>query len=259
MSVLTIRPIKAFTDNYVWCLQKGDDAQVAIVDPGEAAPVLRYLQERQLELSAILITHHHADHVGGIAELTDQYPQAVVYGPANEDIRYLDERLKEGDQVDVLGESFQVLDVPGHTSGHIAYYGAGALFCGDTLFACGCGRVFEGTAEQMTDSLSKLMSLPHDTQVYCAHEYTLDNIGFALWVEPESPQLQSRKAADEASREEHNPTVPSTLDLELQTNPFLRFREPAVIAAAEAHAGCALESDSAVFGHLRHWKDSEYD
>src|SRR5256885_970885 len=197
--MLRIVPVKAFKDNYVWTLRNATHA--AVVDPGEARPVLDYLSRERLELAAILATHHHADHVGGIAELVAM--RAVpVYGPRKEPIPTLTRPVSEGDGVRIpeLGVDFSVIDIPGHTRAHIAYYGAGSLFCGDTLFACGCGRLFEGTAEQMYASLQKLRALPDETKVYCGHEYTLANIGFAKTVEPGNAALKQREARDQRLR-----------------------------------------------------------
>src|SRR4051812_13271561 len=190
-----IVPISAFKDNYVWTLR--NERHAAVVDPGEARPVLEYLAREKLELCAILATHHHPDHVGGIAELL-QHQRVPVFGPRDEPIPTLTNPVSGGDEVEVaeLGVSFSVLDIPGHTRAHIAYYGAGMLFCGDTLFACGCGRVFEGTSEQMYASLEKLGALPDETKVYCGHEYTLANIGFAKAVEPDNKALDAREDRD---------------------------------------------------------------
>lgn len=257
--MLIIEAIPAFKDNYIWLLHQPGDQQVAVVDPGDAAPVLRLLDERGLQLSAILITHHHGDHTGGIRHLVGQFPGIAVYGPAGEQITGLTRCLREEDVVEVVGTSLQVLEVPGHTRGHIAYFGEGALFCGDTLFACGCGRLFEGSPEQMHTSLAKIAALPGSTLLYCAHEYTLDNIGFAKWVEPGNLTLLQRERDDRQRRERNLPTVPSRLDLELRTNPFLRSAEPTVIHAAETFAGKPLKRGAEVFGTIRYWKDSRYD
>ena len=233
-----------------------------VVDPGDAKPVMRYLQQAQLKLGAILITHQHADHVGGIAELKQAYPDLVVYAPEKEPIPHADIKLKEGDRiVAVPGMDFspQVLDVPGHTEGHIAYLQDDLLFCGDTLFACGCGRVFSGTTQQLHHSLQKLAQLPKTTKVYCAHEYTLDNIGFAKWVEPDNTDLLAREQQVINTRKQGKPSVPSLLGDELKTNPFLRSEVDTVVRAAERYAGQSLSSGSAVFATVRQWKDQEYD
>jgi hydroxyacylglutathione hydrolase len=254
-----IIPIPAFADNYVWLLREGRAA--VVVDPGDAAPVQDVLDREGLELAAILATHHHGDHVGGIEALVARR-RVPVYGPAHEAIPARTHALREGDRVVVgeLGLELGVLDVPGHTAGHIAYAGrvagAPALFCGDTLFAAGCGRLFEGTPPVMWASLAKLAALAHDTRVYCAHEYTLANLRFAAAVEPANAALASRARRDATLRERGQPTVPSTLAEELATNPFLRVREPAVRAAARAHAGRALDGDVAVFAELRAWKNT---
>ncbi len=259
--MLDVTPVPAFQDNYIWLIRDAARTRAAIVDPGDARPVLRALEAQELEPVAILITHHHMDHVGGVPALLERFPGLPVFGPAGERIPGITRRLVEGDEVEVpgVGVRFRVLDVPGHTAGHIAYHGAGALFCGDTLFAAGCGRLFEGTPEQMHRSLSKIAALPGDTLVYCAHEYTLANIGFARWVEPENPDLLRREADERETRARGGPTVPSCLDLERRTNPFLRFDEPTVIAAAERFAGRSLAGGAEVFGAVRHWKDTEYD
>lgn len=259
--MLDIRPIPAFDDNYIWLLQGDGESRVALVDPGDDTPVLELLRRDGLELGAILITHKHGDHTGGVGDLLQAWPDAAVYGPANEPIRTLTQRVNGGDRIrlDWLGVEFEVLDVPGHTEGHVAYHGAGALFCGDTLFAAGCGRVFSGTHEQLHASLQKISALPLDTKVYCAHEYTLANLGFARWVEPDSELVQARYEQVSRLRARGEPTVPSLLIEELETNPFLRLDEEAVIAAAERYAGHKLASGAEVFKAIRNWKDREYD
>jgi len=262
-----VQAIPAFTDNYLWLLRGDANAQAALVDPGDATPVLQTLAAEGLELATILITHHHADHIGGVDELLAHYPQAQVYGPADARIQSIHHVVREAAQVtlDFLPARFTVIEVPGHTSTHIAYYAAAAdsqpprLFCGDTIFACGCGRLFEGTPVQMHASLSKLRALPAATEIYCAHEYTLDNIAFAKWVEPDNPVLLSREREAKALRQAGRYTVPSHLGYECQTNPFLRFDHPEVVAAAERYAGHQLATPAEVFGAVRHWKDTEFD
>lgn len=258
---LLIDPIPAFDDNYIWLLRRPGAAACAVVDPGDEDPVIERLGSLGLELAAILVTHKHGDHTGGIRALKEQWPDAVVYGPANERIPLLDRPLGEGDEVklDDIDACFRVMDVPGHTEGHVAYLGEGALFCGDTLFAAGCGRVFSGTFEQLSDSLARIAALPPETRIYCAHEYTLANLGFAKWVEPDNEDLLARMEAAQATRARDEPTVPSSLALELATNPFLRQDQPTVIAAAERWAGRSLTDRRAAFHALRTWKDRDYD
>jgi hydroxyacylglutathione hydrolase len=253
---LEIVPVAAFRDNYIWTLRAPRGRSAVVVDPGDAAPVLEHLAREGLELSAILATHHHPDHVGGIAELIAQR-KVPVYGPRGEPIASVTHPVGGGDEVLLpqLGVSFQVLDIPGHTRAHVAYYGAGALFCGDTLFACGCGRLFEGTAEQMFASLEKLRALPDDTRVYCGHEYTLANIGFARAVEPRNDALASREERARRLRDAGQPTLPSTLGEEKQTNPFLRCAEPAVIESANKYLGARIADPVRVFSAIRDWKN----
>ncbi len=261
--MLRIEPIPAFDDNYIWLLGDagGGGDRVTVVDPGEAEPVIERLRSDGRRLAAILVTHHHDDHQGGVADLLACWPDALVAAPAERRIGTARLRVGEGDLVALpgLGIGFQVLAVPGHTATHLAYLGAGALFCGDTLFAGGCGRVFDGSLGQLAASLRRIAALPPETLCYCAHEYTLANLGFAQWVEPANPELSVRIAATRATRARGEPTVPSRLALELATNPFLRTAEPAVIAAAETFAGTGLRDPTAVFSALRRWKDQRYD
>lgn len=261
-SVFNVYPVPAFQDNYLWVIHK--DGFAAVVDPGDATPVLNYLKANDLELVAIICTHHHADHVGGVEQLLDVLHlrgKIPVYGPATERIPSRTQALGEGDRIDVpfLDLSLDILDVPGHTAGHIAYFGHGMLFCGDTLFACGCGRLFEGTAEQMTASLTKLKCLPPQTKVFCSHEYTMTNIRFAETVEPDNADLKLRKTFCAAKRHRNLPTVPSTIHLELATNPFLRWDQPAVQAAAATRLHRDIGANPApglVFGAIREWKNN---
>lgn len=257
--MFTIEPIPSFTDNYIWMLR--NDSYVAFIDPGEAHSVLEKIQMFDLIPTAIMITHHHHDHTGGVQQILHQYPDLPVYGPANEPIKYITQPMNENDVVKLekLNARFTVLDTPGHTRGHIAYYGMDSLFCGDTLFSCGCGRLFEGTKEQMDESLRKILRLPERTLIYCAHEYTLDNIGFAKWVEPNNADLIQRETEVIAKRSRGMPTVPSTLAIERRTNPFLRCSVKEVIHRAELYAGHTLTTTAEVFGVLREWKDKEYD
>jgi hydroxyacylglutathione hydrolase len=251
---MDIQALHAFEDNYIWLLRDG--RRVVAIDPGDASPVLRYLEEQNASLAAILITHHHGDHTGGIDDLLSRGP-VPIFGPAGEAIAGVTVPRRGGDTVHLpeLQGRFQVMDVPGHTRGHIAYYGHGALFCGDTLFACGCGRLFEGTAEQMWASLCRLAALPGETLVYCAHEYTQSNIRFALAVEPGNAALQMRALRVAQLRADKQPTVPFKLAEELGTNPFLRCGEAEVVASAERHSGGKLSADSQVFAALREWKN----
>lgn len=255
MPPLKIIPVRAFNDNYVWTLVSGGNA--AVVDPGEAAPVLDYLRANKLTLTAILNTHHHADHVGGNEELLRHFA-VPVYGPYDERIASVSRRVREGDlfTLDGIGIELSVLEIPAHTRSHIAFVGADLLFCGDTLFACGCGRIFEGTPRQMHDALSKLTALPDRTRVYCGHEYTLSNIRFAKAAEPGNPQLAEWEREATAQRERNEPTLPSTIGREKAANPFVRCSEPGVIAAASKRAGMALPDAVSVLAEIRDWKNN---
>lgn len=256
--MLNVIPIPAFTDNYIWLIHNTDNNQAAVVDPGDATPVLNYCEQNNITLRDILITHHHPDHTGGIEALADHY-NITVYGPASESIPRCDHPLREGDHVtlDYLDDlTLNVLDIPGHTSGHIAYVGNGWLFCGDTLFAGGCGRLFEGTPAQMHHSLSKLAALDPKTLVFCAHEYTVANLKFALSVNNSNQDLHARIERENKTRDEGKPTLPSSIDLELKTNPFLRSNDPEIIKAAEQHCNQSVSDSTAIFAAIRELKDS---
>jgi hydroxyacylglutathione hydrolase len=252
--MLEIVPLPAFQDNYIWTLRSGRHA--AVVDPGEARPVREYLAREGLTLAAILATHHHPDHVGGIAELVGG-SKLPVFGPRGEPIPALTHPVGQGDSAAIpeIGAAFSVLDIPGHTRAHVAYYGLGSLFCGDTLFACGCGRVFEGTAAQMLESLSKLAALPDETRVYCGHEYTLANIRFARAVDPGNAVLAEREERARRLRDAGRPTLPTTLGEERATNPFLRCAEPAVVESANKYLGARVADPVRVFAAIRDWKN----
>jgi hydroxyacylglutathione hydrolase len=254
---LRVLAIPAFKDNYLWLIHNGVSA--VAVDPGDAAPILDALAQHKLTLAAILLTHHHADHVGGVPRLL-QHTKVPVYGPRNDAIAAVTVTLAEGDRVDLpeLPLQLSVLDVPGHTRGHIAYVAQaqGWLFCGDTLFAGGCGRLFEGTPAQMMQSLQKLGALPSDTQVYCAHEYTMANLRFASAAEPDNAALRQRVADEQAKRDRGQPTVPSTIALERQTNPFLRHEAGGVVKTLREHGLPAGATPLEAFAALREWKNN---
>ena len=257
--MVSIIPIPAFADNYIWLLRQR--ASAVVVDPGDAAPVLAYLAREGLTLTAVLATHHHGDHVGGIPALLAQFA-VPVFGPARETIPGRTHAIGQGDVVNVPGlpATLTGIDIPGHTAGHIAFFGdvdgQPSLFCGDTLFAAGCGRIFEGTPRQMWTSLSALAALPDATRVYCGHEYTLANLRFALAVEPGNADVRDRMGREQVRRDLGEPTLPSTIGMEHATNPFLRAPLPAVRAAAARHAGRALADDIEAFAALREWKNT---
>ncbi len=269
--MLEVLPISAFSDNYIWLLRQGQ--QAVVVDPGDAAPVLAALQDEALQLQAIVLTHHHGDHTGGVQALREA-TGCAVYGPTTEKLPEPVQRVSASQTVggvELLGQIWQVLDVPGHTAGHIAWYlpegvktangaQAPALFCGDTLFSGGCGRLFEGTAEQMHHSLQQMAALPAQTLVFCAHEYTLSNLRFALAVEPDNAALQQYEAWCLAQREKDLPTLPSTIGQELAINPFLRCEQAAVIHAAQQFEPALRTATSSltpaqVLAALRAWKN----
>lgn len=255
MSAFEVIPLRAFTDNYIWTIRDGGHA--AVVDPGDARPVLDYLKREKLILVAILNTHHHADHVGGNSALLERY-KAPVFGPHDPRIAEVTRRLADGERMTLphFGLEFEVMEIPGHTRTHIAFHGAGMLFCGDTLFAVGCGRLFEGTPQQMHDSLAKLVRVPDATRVYCGHEYTLSNIRFAKVANPDNRALRELETHARQLRDKDQPTLPSTIALEKATNPFLRCREPDVIAAASKYAGKPLTDPVSVLAAIREWKNN---
>ncbi len=260
MSNVSVLTVPAFSDNYLWLIHDGRYA--VAVDPGDAGPIMAALEAHKLSLTAILLTHHHPDHVGGVEALLRHVndPNFPVYGPLHEEIAGVTVRLGEGDAVEIAQPALRldVLDVPGHTSGHIAYVERqrGWLFCGDTMFAAGCGRLFEGTPKQMTASLAKLAALPQQTLVYCAHEYTLGNLRFALAAEPGNHDIIERLAREEGKRAQNLPTVPTNIGLELQTNPFLRCTEPAILQGLQASGRIEGSDPVAVFAILREWKNN---
>lgn len=252
---ISIEAIPAFSDNYIWLI-RDSGTTCAVVDPGEAAPVLDKLEKDGLDLQYILLTHHHFDHIGGARALLERHPEARAFGPDDERIDFHYTACREGDRVDLpaLSLQFEVLEVPAHTRSHIAFHGHGMLFSGDTLFSVGCGRLFEGTPDQMQDSLDKLAALPPDTEVYCGHEYTVSNCRFAVQVEPENAALRARHETALGLREQGRVTLPSTLREECAVNPFMRTREDSVVAAAR-RIDASVAPGAGVLGVIRTWKD----
>ncbi|HEU4708493.1 MAG TPA: hydroxyacylglutathione hydrolase [Methylophilaceae bacterium] len=249
--MLEILPIPAFRDNYIWLLSNGNNA--ALVDPGDADPAISALEARQLTLDAILITHHHSDHIGGVPELLKRWP-AAVYAPKREHYAFPHTAVVEGSRVilDSLQLQFSVMEVPGHTLGHVAYYGANCLFCGDTLFSGGCGRLFEGAPRQLFDSLQRFAALPPETKVFCAHEYTETNLGFARSLDPDNPFLTARITEVAELRRQGLPSLPSTIGLERETNPFLRCDVPAIRLASGTKSSEPVE----VFTRIREMRNN---
>ncbi|MBK1849724.1 hydroxyacylglutathione hydrolase [Marinobacter sp. 1-4A] len=263
--MLTISAIPAFSDNYIWCLADTDTGQALIVDPGQAKPVQEYLAAQGLTLDTILVTHHHPDHVGGVKTLVQDNPDCRVTGPAESPFKGSTNLVHPGDEVIWENITFKVMGVPGHTLDHIAFFtdveisGRPALFCGDTLFVIGCGRLFEGTPSQMMESLRSLRELPGNTAVYCAHEYTLANLRFARSWLPDDRKLEAFERQCEEKRQAGEPTVPSILEDETQLNPFLRWDDPDVVGVAKqycAEQGLPADSDSDIFAAIRHGKDN---
>lgn len=256
MKELVIVPVRAFSDNYIWLLIRGQYA--VAVDPGDAEPVLAYLQQHALKLAAILVTHHHHDHIDGISMLL-QHHDVPVYSPAPKDaLDFPYHPVKDGDLIDIplLDTQLNVIDVPGHTAIHVAYYGVNSLFCGDTLFGCGCGRIFDGSCESLHASLLKLAQLPESTKVFCTHEYTLSNIRFALGLDPENAALIKRQTTDQQLIEQGNPTLPSTIAMEKATNPFLRCHHPEIRSAALKAFPDMEETETNIFCAIRKLRNS---
>lgn len=255
--MLSVRPVQAFADNYIWLIHSPlYPERVAVVDPGEAAPVIAELNRTGLQLGAILLTHHHPDHIGGVPDLL-RLAKVPVIGPADDRVPTRTMSAVDGQSIELreLGLAFKTLEIPGHTLSHIAFWGHDSVFCGDTLFSAGCGRTFEGTAQQMNHSLERLRALPPHTQVYCGHEYTAANLRFAKAVEPDNEAVVDYAKSVAALRADGTPSLPSVLSLEIQVNPFLRCDMPAVRRAAEQRAGKPLQDNADVFGTLRAWKD----
>lgn len=254
--MIQVLPILAFKDNYVWCLINEETKHCIIVDPGEAKPVLAQLKQLNLNLDAMFITHHHWDHTNGIRSILKQHP-APVFGPAKEKIAGVSNPVDEGDKVELPNwPTFEVIAIPGHTLGHIAYYGNHLLFCGDTLFTAGCGRLFEGTAQQMLNSLNKLAQLSDETQVYCGHEYTLANLHFAQTIEPHNIQIKERLEKTRELRQKNLASVPSLLSDERLSNPFLRCDNPEIKLRIEKRTGKKLSTSVEIFAYLRQWKNN---
>ena len=256
--MLDLSPIPAFSDNYIWGISDGQQAW--LVDPGQAEPAIDWLTRKNLTLAGILVTHHHADHIGGIPALLERHPNTPVYGPNSVKISTVTEPLEDGARLNLGPWRLQVFTVPAHTLDHIAFYvepdnnQPGVLFCGDTLFAAGCGRLFEGSAKQLNQAFKRFKALPPETLICCAHEYTLANLKFAQAVEPSNKQLQQRCQQEHCKRQAGLPTLPSTLAIELATNPFLRANSPEVQVSAKVHAKADLAGEEAVIASLRRWK-----
>lgn len=248
-------PLRAFKDNYIWAITSLDPGAIFIVDPGEAEPVIEFLQKNNLSLSAILLTHHHYDHSNGISKLRQHFSHVKVFGKGKEIISDITDIVKDGDIISQNGLTFKVMEIPGHTLDHVAYYGEKRLYCGDTLFSAGCGRIFEGTPFQMYGSLQKIKALPEETQIYCGHEYTVANLRFALLVEPNNAYVQEYLAKMQALLLQGKPTLPSTLKIELKINPFLRCEENGIMMSVQNYFKCKETDPIKIFTYLREWKN----
>ncbi|WP_432473262.1 hydroxyacylglutathione hydrolase [Amphritea sp. HPY] len=255
--MFNITAIPAFNDNYIWAISVPGCKDIAVVDPGDAAVVKHYLKANQLNLSAILITHHHQDHTGGVKQLAADY-ELTVYGPANSPFDGIQKVLGNGDAIDLFGQSLTIQEVPGHTLDHISYFHAAAtpqLLCGDTLFLAGCGRLFEGSAAQMFSAMNYFKALPDNTEIYCTHEYSLANLAFAAAVEPDNDAIQDSISHCNSLRQQQTPTLPSTIGAEKKINPFMRTAEASVRQAAELFSGSKPGSETDVFATIREWKN----
>lgn len=255
--MLHAHPIPAFDDNYIWALRGHTPDKIVVVDPGDADVVLSYLRNHEAQLVGILVTHHHWDHTGGVEALTERF-NVPVYGPANSPFSGITEPLEDGSEIEVLDNRLQVRAVPGHTLDHIAYLQPDQrpqLFCGDTLFLAGCGRLFEGTPQQMQAAMDYFASLPDETEVFCTHEYSIANLRFAQAVEPQNAAITRALERCTERRQDKRPTLPSTIGAERQYNPYMRTREASVKSSAEQHCGRDLINEIEVFAAVREWKN----
>ncbi len=256
--MFSVVAIPAFQDNYIWLFQKPESADVVVVDPGDAKPVIDYLNTHNLNLVGILITHHHADHTGGVNKLKSLY-NPVVYGPKNSPFKGMTHTLGDGDSCEILGANFAIKHVPAHTLDHISYFLEGEqpiLFCGDTLFLAGCGRLFEGTPTQMLSAMKYFDSLPANTLVYCTHEYSLSNLAFAAAVEPNNAAIQTAISDCQQKRNQQQPTLPSNIAQEREINPFMRTSADSVMSAAIDYSGQSLNDEASVMAVIRAWKNN---
>ena len=252
-----VTPIPAFNDNYIWAISVDGQDQIAVVDPGDATPVENYLNENGLKLAAILVTHHHHDHTGGISKLVENH-QVPVYGPENSQFDGITQPLADGSSLELFGHTLNIRTIPGHTLDHISYLYSGEtpqLFCGDTLFLAGCGRIFEGTPAQMFAAMEYFKTLADNTEIYCTHEYSLANLKFAEAVEPDNADIQATTRQCYQLREDNKPTLPTTIKQERRINPFLRTDAEAVIRSAREFSGQPLNSELDVFTAVREWKN----